>query len=166
MDNRELMERIDAGPAASEAAEAAGERVKFLIVRIEEKHYAFAAEQIKEIVMDTPLYFIPFVPPYVRGVINRHGEPYTVFDLNVLFEKESLEANTFLISNFDDDQIAFLVSDIIEILKVSPEEVHPITSAEDQEAYFSGAVSSRGEDTLVLNMANLLAQLEKDLETL
>ncbi|MDM8523239.1 chemotaxis protein CheW [Desulfococcaceae bacterium HSG8] len=165
MDNNELLTRIAAKKTddPDEKSGDLGKLMKFLIVQVKDKNYAFFVEQIKEIVTDVPLYFVPFVPPYVRGFINRHGEPHTVFDLNALFEGEELESATFLISNFENDQIAFLTSGVTEILKIPENEVHVITSAEENEGFFLGSVSSKGAEIFILNLPNIVERLEHDI---
>ncbi len=70
---------------------------KYMIVSIKEKKYALYAEEVREIIGGIPIFYVPFTPPYVRGFINRHGEPYTVLDLTVLFERENLDSRNFLI---------------------------------------------------------------------
>ena len=166
MDNQELLAHLAAEKANALIGKSneIEQMVKFLIVEISEKKYAFYVEQIKEIVMNVPLYFVPFVPSYIRGFINRHGEPYTVFDLNALFENENLDSATFLISNFENDQIAFLASGIVEIIKVPESKVHMITSADEYNAFFLGAVSSEGSEIFILNLPNIVGRLENDLE--
>ncbi|MCG8570305.1 MAG: hypothetical protein MJB14_09210, partial [Spirochaetes bacterium] len=49
------------------------ETQKYLVVAIGEKKYAFFAQNIREIVLDSDIFFVPFVPEYVQGLINRHG---------------------------------------------------------------------------------------------
>lgn len=140
--------------------------VKFLVARVGEADYALAADDIKEIALNAPLHYIPFAPPYVRGLINRHGEPHTAYDLNMLFEKEPLDASTYVISHFNNDRIAFLVSDISDILKISRTDIQPITAVEGQNAYFSGVIPAEGTDEggiLILNIENIAAKLEHDL---
>lgn len=170
MDNDALIRKIEEGaetpaPADGETGKEAAPvaTAKFLVVRIGEAAYAFEADRIKEIALDAPLHYIPFVPPYIRGLINRHGEPYTAYDLNVLFEKETLEAATFVISHFNDDRIAFMVSDISEIMKIPRTDIQPITAAEAHGAYFSGVIPSDSADILVLDLAAVTAKLENDL---
>ncbi len=167
MENKELLthlaaEKADGVVTQSDSAE---KLVKFLIVQVKDQTYAFYADQIKEIVMNVALYFVPFVPPFIRGFINRHGEPYTVFDMNALFAKEALDSATFLISNFEGDQIAFLASSVIEILKVPDREVHLITSTDEHDGFFLGAVTSQGAEIFILNLPNIIGRLEHDLET-
>ena len=166
MENKELLIHIEAEKSKKREgiADYAEKLVKFLIVQVKDKKYAFYAEHIKEIVMDLPLYFVPFVPHYIRGFINRHGEPYTAFDLHALFEGELLGSTTFLISNFQNDQIAFLASNVIEILKVPESQVHLLSSKEDQDTYFLGAVSAKGSEIFILNLATILGRLAHDLE--
>lgn len=166
MKNDELLTKIETEHGRNTDVDAAQVETmaKFLIVQIRETKYALYAEQIKEIVMDVPLYFVPFVPPYIRGFINRHGEPYTVFDLHVLFENEPLDSTTFLISNIQNDQIAFLASNVIEILKVPERQVHMLTSTEDRDTFFLGAVSTKGEEVFILNLINIIHRLEHDLD--
>jgi len=122
------------------------------------------AIKIREIVMNVPLYYVPFVPHYIRGFINRHGEPYTVFDLHALFEKQQLESSTFLISSFNNDQIAFLTTSVIEILKIPESEVHLITSTDEFDSFFLGALNSKGTEIFILNLQNIIGRLENDLD--
>ena len=166
MDNKELLSKISNQESVedSENVKSSEKVIKYLIVQINEKKYAFYADQIREIVMNVPLYYVPFVPHYIRGFINRHGEPYTVFDLHALFEKQQLESSTFLISSFNNDQIAFLTTSVIEILKIPESEVHLITSTDEFDSFFLGALNSKGTEIFILNLQNIIGRLENDLD--
>lgn len=164
MDNKDIVKKItDHKKGKGSALEAASVIIKFLVFHIDGKKYALYAEQIREIVMDTPLFYVPFVPPYIRGFINRHGEPHTVFDLHVLFEKETLESATYLILNIEHDQMAFLISDVIEILKVPEGDVHLITSIDEMDSYFLGSITSGGSEIFILNLNSLVERLDSDI---
>ena len=121
MDTNELLKGIsDAGKNENLNNTDSNETISKLIVfRINQKVYALYANMIREIVLDVPLFYVPFVPSYIRGFINRHGEPYTVFDLNMLFEQQKLDSSTFFILNIEDDQVAFMINDVLEIQKDS-----------------------------------------------
>lgn len=166
MENTELVSRIEAEKTKKQNRNGDEQEMtlKLLVVDIHKKKYAFYADQIKEIVANVPVYFVPFVPSYIRGVINRHGEPYTVFDLHALFEHEDLESATFLISNFRNDQVAFLVSSVVEIQKIPESALHIITAIDDHDSFFLGSVSSKGEEIFLLNLPNILDRLAHDLE--
>ncbi len=165
MNNEAILEKLSADSGDTETGPAAAEKwTKFLIVEIGKERYGFYADQIKEIVTDQPIYYVPFVPPYIKGFINRHGEPYTAFDLSLLFEKQGLDSRLFLVSRHGGDQLAFQISDVTEILKVSEGELHSLSSMDDGESYFSGVLSREGaEDIFVLNIDSVVARLERDL---
>lgn len=167
MNANELIERIraDRQEGAGEKVERADRIVKFLIFSIGEKRYALYAEEVREIVLDLPLYFVPFVPAYVRGFINRHGEPYTVVDPSVLFAQERNDSKKYLILNIRGDQLAFMISDIHEILKVPESEVHPITAKEEETGFFLGSVTLSGAEIFILNLESMLQRLEYDFES-
>ncbi len=166
MDSDALMDRIEAARTeADQGGKTAPEpSVKFLVVRVDRTRYALPADQVREIVVGATRHYIPFVPPYIRGLINRHGEPYAVFDLRVRFEKEALEAETFVISGSEGGQLAFLVSDIVEILKVPERRVHAISPDGEASACFAGALTARDEEVLIIHIGNILADLARDLE--
>lgn len=169
MKTDELIKRI--GEAQSENttddADADVKTVKLLIVGIGEKKYAFPSEHIREIVKDARVYFVPFVPPYVRGILNRHGDPYTVFDLNLLLGNAPLDPSAFLISNYADDQVAVAISDVVEILKVTENDIRQIaTNPERKDEFFSGVLNGeKNSDIFVIDIALVLSRLEHDLES-
>jgi len=137
---------------------------KYMIISINEKKYAIHADDVREIIGGSPIFYVPFTPPYIRGFINRHGEPYTVIDLTVIFERETLDSSTYLILKKDDDQLALLISDVLEIVKLPESELHKITSKVQEDDYFIGSIAPQGkEEIFVLNLGNILKKLEADL---
>ncbi len=166
MADKELIERIQSlHEKGKKEAVAKDERnVKFLVFGIKDKRYALYAEEVREIVLDVPLFYVPFVPPYVRGFINRHGEPYTAIDPNVLFEKEKIDSSTFLILNIKDDRLACMISDIHEIAKVPEKNIHLIASGEEAEGFFAGSIALEGKEIFILNLQNIRKKLENDFD--
>jgi chemotaxis signal transduction protein len=137
---------------------------KLLVFHINAKKYAFYAEEVGEIINTDPVFFIPFVPEYIRGLINCHGEPYTVFDLNVLFEKVKLDSQTFLVINDEQDRTAFIISDIIEIVKWPEKEIHVFGSHDGESAFFTGVINLNGAAIFIIRLSSLLERLKNDLE--
>ncbi len=162
-----MTQKTDKTPPMAEngADDAPAPTVKCLIVRIADQHYAFHAEHIREVVMDAPLYYVPFTPPYIRGFINRHGRPHTVFDLNALLKNEKLTSGAFLIAGRAFDQTAFMISDVTEILNVTEAEIQPITAMDENDNYYSAALTFQDEHVFILNVQNILMKLSHDLET-
>ncbi|MBN2656043.1 MAG: chemotaxis protein CheW [Spirochaetales bacterium] len=165
-----LLDRIEKAKSRDRKEDEALDVVisKYMIITIGTRKYALYAEEVREIVGNVPIFYVPFTPPYIRGFINRHGEPYTVLDLQVVFDRESLDSSTFLILGREDDQLALLISEVIEIVKLPDSELHRITSTVDDEHYFMGSISPQedGNEIFVLNLDNTLKKLENDLAAL
>jgi len=139
------------------------EKKRFLIFSIGRERYAFAANQVREIIISDEIYFIPFVPPYIRGYINRHGEPYTVIDLKVLFEKETQEANKFLILEKDDDQLAFLVAEVKTIAHIDKDDIHEVAIKDVGMDYFSESITMDNTEIFAIDVDSIFKKLENDL---
>ncbi len=137
--------------------------IKFLVFLMGERRFAVYADMIREIVLDLPLFYVPFVPSYVRGFINRHGEPYTVLDLNVLFNQQLLESATFLILSDTTNPASFLISDVAEIMKVDEENIHMITSRDERQQFIMGSITDlEGKEILILDIPEIFKRLGKD----
>jgi chemotaxis signal transduction protein len=165
MENEAILSRLERD--AQQQAEGGGEEttiLKFLLFSVGEAVFALAAEDVREISTDNEIYYIPFVPPYIRGYANRHGQPYTVYDLNMLFESAALQSSTLLILKSETDQIALLIDDVREIIAVPQDTMLHITSADDSSKYFSNALNVDDTEVFVLKVEALLERLERDLE--
>ena len=150
MDNRELVKKLSPSGEGGEAAGAAPVTYRKLVIfLIGDKTCAFDSDEVKEVVIVSDLYFIPFVPPYVAGLINRHWEPHTVLDLRVILDNEKLEASKVLIMNHGDDQIAFLISDILKIIQVPEGEIAAVPSSEGS-SLFRGSFPFEGREVLII----------------
>ncbi len=164
MNNDELLDQIEEASSSGENKQQLVEdkTVKVMVFLVDEKKYAFYAEDIREIILDYPLFFVPFVPPYVRGFLNRHGEPYTVLDLNVLFDQVRLESSTFLVLNRDSDQLAVIITEILEIVKIPEKDIHLVSSDTGEEGYFLGSITSEGKETFIVDVEKVLDRLARD----
>lgn len=137
---------------------------KFLVFSVEDKMFALAAEDVREITSSNEIYYVPFVPPYVRGYANRHGQPYTVFDLHMLFENTPLESTTLLILKSEVDQVSVLISDVKEIVSIPENELFHISSNDESSRYFTSALNLEETEVFVLKVDALIERLERDLE--
>lgn len=165
MDNSEILESLDKEKNESALPEESEERrfVKFLVFLIGKRRLAIEAEKIREIVLDLPVFFIPFVPAYVRGVINRHGEPYTVLDIHVLFEQELLDSSTLLIMSDTSNPAAFLISDVLEIVLIDESKIYPVSDKDDTEEFVQAIIPLQdNSEILVVDSDAVFQRLERD----
>lgn len=164
MENEEIVDKINKGDVEKKVEETQEKQRKFVVFIVGEKKFALPAEEVKEISFDSQIYYVPFLPPYVRGYANRHGTPFTVMDVQILFENSLLDSETLLILNIPNEQLALLISDVDEIIKVPESEVHSITSNDESSKYFSESITVGDHETFVLYTATLLERLEHDIE--
>jgi purine-binding chemotaxis protein CheW len=136
---------------------------KFLVFLVGSQRYGLYAEEVREIIGGNPVFYLPFVPAYIRGLINRHGDPHTVFDIHALLEQEKTEADSFLILKLEDDNIAILISEVLEIVKVPQRDINMLTSKDSEMRFFRGSITLNGDEVFILDVQNLLTKLEEDL---
>lgn len=164
MDNEEIVAKLARGKEQEENEDLQVVYRKFVVFSVAEKKYALPTEEVKEISFDNQIYYVPFLPPYIRGYANRHGSPFTVLDVQMLFDNTLLETSTLLILNLPNDQLALLISDVEEIIKVPVTEIHSISSSDDSSRYFVEAITVKEQETFILNNLTLLERLEHDIE--
>jgi chemotaxis signal transduction protein len=167
MDNADLVHQLS---GCGEDEDASGARArepehKFVVFLVGEKRYAFRAEKVREIVINTDVYFIPFVPPYITGLINRHGEPHSVFDLRILLDNEPMKASKLLIMNHAQDHVAFLISDVVRVVSIPERGIHPMPSSEEQQV-FEGYIAYEGAEIFIINVQDIYDRLQNDLQNI
>ena len=163
MNNQELIKKVqDKAQIHKQEEIIEEEKIRYLIFRIEDNHYAFPSIQVREINIGSQVFYIPFVPEYIRGLINRHGNPYTVFDLLLLFEGKTLNGEKFLIMNLVNDHVAFLISDVVEILSIPKSKIHNVQT--DQVEYFKSSFTAHEKEVFIIDIESLLERLSHDLQ--
>ncbi len=164
-ENEELLKDIAAQEESKNTQAVTEEKIiKFLIFRVGQRLYALHADEVREIIGGNAVFYLPFAPAYVRGLINRHGEPHTVLDVHALLEQNQADADNFLVLKIDDDKIAFLISEILEIIKIPENKINTLTSKESEMRFFKGSISVNDEEVFILHVDNLLRKLDEDLE--
>ncbi len=164
MENDEILKALSEG-VRNQAEETADsiQKEKFILAGLGEERYAFPSRHIREIMLLSELYFIPFVPPYIRGLINRHGDPFAVIDLHVLCHNEKLDGSKVLIMNIEESQSAFLISDVLKIMDVPMSSIHSLSAAFSEVPYFNGSFEDGGQEILIVNIDEVFKRLENDL---
>ncbi len=164
MDNQELLERLHQSQSEGEQQTAPQEMRKYVVFFVGDAVFALPAADVREITFDNVVYYVPFLPPYIQGFANRHGQPYTVFDIRLLFKNEKLESGALLVLNLAQDHACLMISDVDEIVKVPLPEVHSITSEDEDSKYFLESFTLDGKEVFVINAVRLLERLERDLD--
>lgn len=137
---------------------------KFLILGLGDEVYALPATQVREIVSDLPAYPLPFTPAWVKGVLNRNGDPYTIIDLQELIGKGSNQGASYVLLNLDQDQVAVRITEVKEIRVVDSGRVHLASSSDGTLQLFTGALALEQGEIFVFNLAAVLERLVNDLQ--
>ncbi|HPX48536.1 MAG: CheW-like domain protein [Spirochaetes bacterium ADurb.Bin269] len=138
------------------------EPVKYLLFTCGDTDYAIPSLLVREIVSGLPVYPVPFVPTWVRGLLNRHGEPFVVLDPEVLFGRDPLKGSTALLLSVPGDQVSLRITDVCEFLTVPESDLHRISAPDESAVFFLGAVTSSRGDVFVLNIHSILERLAVD----
>ncbi|MFN7915665.1 MAG: chemotaxis protein CheW [Vicinamibacterales bacterium] len=88
MTNSTVAPTLPAPPAGTSAT------LPWVVVRIDQKLFAFNSLVVREMVSIPKVRAVPDVPPHVRGVINLRGKAFTLVDLRVRLGFPSLAEST------------------------------------------------------------------------
>ena len=135
----------------------------FLTFRINEKIFAIPSFKIKEILKDSEVYPVPFVPPYIKGILNRYGDPYVVIDFASLLNLPEQKSSLFIVIN-DDSNSCLKVTDVKEFHSAKTSDLVPF-SENDDNSFFEGTLLINGQEVFVINSEALLKKTGDDFES-
>ena len=163
MKSSEIEEKLEALKDASADNIQEKALTRFLVFSVGDSMYALKPEAVKEIIRDFEIFPLPSCPSYIPGLINNHGLPYAVFDLNVLFNGEHLDSGQFLILNVPGDAVSFRCSEVKEIAEVPADSIFFFAEKNDETTYFSATFQFSDQRIPVISVSEILKKLEKDL---
>jgi len=166
MDTREILDGIELSQSmTADENIVLNNDAKYIVFTVGTGLYALLAEDVQEIILDMDIHYLPFVPPFVRGLINRLGEPLTVLDLVSLFQGQPLQGKAFIILKPHISKMAFLISAVQDILRVSSGSIrHVSINAQSQDAYVEGVFTRKDEDVTILSLTEIIAAVKNALD--
>ena len=102
---------------------------KYLTFNLGKHIYCINAEMVKEVIStkNYAITKIPYVPSYIKGVINLKGDFYTVFSLKELVgvePQEVLDEEKMIVIASNHMKVVLLVDEIGNLLNIAPEKFH------------------------------------------
>ena len=91
------------------------------------KNFAFYGAQIKEILAERPISWVPCCAPMLEGVINYRGRVESVMRLDSLIDKPAVNPagkRTILIGCAERMQSGILIDKLIDVLEVAESQIH------------------------------------------
>lgn len=123
--------------------------------------YAIPADSVKEILRDATVFPLPFVPPYVNGVLNRYGDPYVVIDSAVLEGKEAQDSFLFIVLN-DESHTCLRITDVKDFFTATEKDVVHFSEAELSD-FYEGTLKINGQEVFVLKVQAIIEKVGKEI---
>jgi purine-binding chemotaxis protein CheW len=123
----------------------------YVVFRIDQQRYALPLDHVTRAVRMVAVTPIPDAPNSMLGIIAMAGQMLPVIDLRRLFGKAGSPPelqDVLLIVQIQDQTVAVIVDEVLNILEFSPKQIQSPPAAVSQSRFFSAAVQR--EDTLIL----------------
>lgn len=147
--------------SAGRGAIKSGEPSQYLTFLLAEEQFAIAIVTIKEIIQYGQLTTVPFMPSYVRGVINLRGTVVPVIDLFALFGRgiASISKRTCIVilSLYQEDEthdIGFMTDSVSAVLDIPDENIEspPAFGATVRTEFIEGMVKINHQFVTILDV--------------
>lgn len=129
---------------------------KYLIFSSDGLMYGIKAEQVKDIITDYTITYVPHVPNYVKGVINLRGQIIPVVDIRLRLGKP--EQNNFcgIVVDVDGSMVGILVDMVEQMVDVPLDAILPVPTSTSQAMVSGMCTLPDGNTMLELDCALLL----------
>ena len=124
--------------------------------------YAVLSTEIREILRNNEIYPVPFVPPYIKGVVNCYGAPYAVLDISAFLGHETQSSKLYMIIK-DDNHLALQIDDLQEFHTDNEITVQTMANGKDYE-YYNSALTFENETIPILNLDKIVSSIRTDIE--
>ncbi|MGR9087346.1 MAG: chemotaxis protein CheW [Gammaproteobacteria bacterium] len=137
---------------------ADSEGVEVVAFKLAFETYGIETAYVSEVHSLKNLTPLPCTPPFVAGIINIHGQIFSVIDLKVFFDlqtKEPSDLNQVIIVAHADMEFGILADTILDVRRIPLSEVQPTlpTLTGIREDYLKGIAR---DSLIILNALNLL----------
>lgn len=123
--------------------------------------YAIPSGDVKEILRDAAIFPLPFVPPYINGVLNRYGDPYVVIDSAVMEGKDPQKSFLFIVLN-DESHTCLRVTDVKDFFSATENEIVRFSEAELSD-FYEGTLNINGKNVFVMKVKAIIEKVGKEI---
>ena len=161
-ETKELLEEIVENQYINSDSQEQTNTTSYLVFKSGDMNYAVNSTEVREILRNNEVYPMPFVPPYIKGVLNSYGVPVAVVDFSLFTAGSSQDSRLFMLLK-NPNNISIQVSEIQEFHNESEVTVKELSNAEDA-PFFTGAISFDDVTAPILNINGILEKIRSDLE--
>lgn len=139
----------------------------YMVFVVNNQKYALSSKYIIEIIEMLPITKVPFLPKYMKGIINLRSTIIPVMDARMRFDIEPInydERTCIIIIENNDNKIGLIVDTVNEVIHISPEQnMNMDSSQDDGKSNFIKSVSEINNDVqLILDCDSLMKIVEEN----
>ena len=102
--------------------------MQIIIFTLSDKYYAISTENVEEISRNINITKVPNAPNWVEGLVNLRGNVVTLINLcKLLQQEESICYNNIIIVQNQEEKVAVLVKDVIEVANIEEEDMQRVS---------------------------------------
>jgi purine-binding chemotaxis protein CheW len=137
----------------------------YMVFVINNQKYALSSKYIIEIIEMLPITKVPFLPNYMKGIINLRSTIIPVMDARMRFDMEPIEYNErtcIIIIENNMDKMGLIVDAVNEVIHISPNQSMKMVSnkEENKKNFIKGVSEINDEIQLILDCDSLIEIVE------
>ena len=133
----------------------------YMVFVINNQKYALSSKYITEIIEILPITKIPFLPEYMKGIINLRSTIIPVMDARMRFGMEPIEYSErtcIIIIENEANKIGLIVDAVNEVLTIPPKQIMESTKEKNdlKESFVNGISQINNDIQLILDCDSLV----------
>ena len=133
----------------------------YMVFVINNQKYALSSKYITEIIEILPITKVPFLPEYMKGIINLRSTIIPVMDARMRFGMEPIEYSErtcIIIIENEANKIGLIVDAVNEVLTIPPKQIMESTKKKNdlKESFVNGISQINNDIQLILDCDSLV----------
>ena len=133
----------------------------YMVFVINNQKYALSSKYITEIIEILPITKVPFLPEYMKGIINLRSTIIPVMDARMRFGMEPIEYSErtcIIIIENEANKIVLIVDAVNEVLTIPPKQIMESTKEKNdlKESFVNGISQINNDIQLILDCDSLV----------
>ena len=133
----------------------------YMVFVINKQKYALSSKYITEIIEILPITKVPFLPEYMKGIINLRITIIPVIDSRMSFDMEPIkysESTCIIIIANEENKIGLIVYAVNEVLTIPPKQIMESTKEKNdlKESFVNGISQINNDIQLILDCDSLV----------
>ena len=133
----------------------------YMVFVINNQKYALSSKYITEIIEILPITKVPFLPEYMKGIINLRSTIIPVMDARMRFGMEPIEYSErtcIIIIENEANKIGLIVDAVNEVLTINPKQIMESTKEKNdlKESFVNGISQINNDIQLILDCDSLV----------